>query len=122
MKAHKFPKSARLLAPAEFDRVFRQRCAASDHLMVLHAARGTTGQPRLGLVVSRKVGNAVRRNRWKRLLREAFRLTYQELPHLDFAVIPRGNQPPELALLQESFRVLAARLAKRLNNDRGAAK
>src|SRR5690606_1314051 len=114
--------SARLLAPGDFDRVFRQRCAASDDLMVLHATRGATGQPRLGLVVSRKVGNAVRRNRWKRLLREAFRLTSNELPGLDFVVIPRGNQPPELGPLQESFRALSARLAKRLYKEWGTAK
>ena len=114
MKSRGFPKSARLLVPAEFDRVFGQRCAASDARMVLHAARAATDKARLGLVVSRRVGNSVRRNRWKRLLREAFRLTSDELPKLDFAVIPRGGQVPELAELETSFRLLADKLAKRL--------
>lgn len=114
MKPHGFPKSARLLTPREFDRVFSRRCAMSDERIVLHATLGIGSEPRLGLVVSRKVGNAVARNRWKRSLREAFRLTRHELPNLDLAVIPRGRELPALAELQESFRKLAAGLARRL--------
>lgn len=111
-----FPKAARLLTPSEFERVFQRRCAVSNDLIVLHAAPGATNAPRLGLVVSRKVGNAVNRNRWKRLLREAFRLTRDELPGLDFAVIPRGKELPTLAQLQSSFRELAGRLSRRLDS------
>jgi ribonuclease P protein component len=112
--SNSFPKAARLLTPREFDRVFSRRCAMSDDRIVLHASLGITEGPRLGLVVSRKVGNSVVRNRWKRLLREAFRLTREELPILDFAVIPRGREVPTLSELQESFRKLAAGLARRL--------
>jgi ribonuclease P protein component len=114
MNSHRFPKSARLLTAREFDRVFSRRCALSDERIVLHADRGMTEEPRLGLVVSRKVGNAVARNRWKRILREAFRLTRAELPNLDFAVIPRSRELPTLNELQESFRKLSAGLARRL--------
>jgi ribonuclease P protein component len=114
MHTHRFPKSARLLSPREFDRVFSRRCAMSDERIVLHATAGLSDEPRLGLVVSRKVGNAVVRNRWKRILREAFRLTRAELPNLDFAVIPRGRELPALTDLQESFRKLSTGLARRL--------
>jgi ribonuclease P protein component len=114
MKPHGFPKSGRLLTPREFDRVFSRRCAMSDERIVLHATLGISEEPRLGLVVSRKVGNAVERNRWKRILREAFRLTRDELPNLDFAVIPRSRELPTLAELQDSFRKLSAGLARRL--------
>lgn len=109
-----FSKSARLLKPAEFDRVFKRRCAVSDDIIVLHAALGLTAEPRLGLVVSRKCGNAVARNCWKRALREAFRLVRGELPTFDFAVVPRSGTVPSVAELQQSFRVLSDRLAKRL--------
>jgi ribonuclease P protein component len=122
MKPQTFPKSARLLAPGEFDRVFGRRCAVSDDRIVLHAALGIADGPRLGLVVSRKVGNAVKRNRWKRLLREAFRLTSSDLPNLDFAVVPRGRVVPELEHLQASLRVLSAKLAKRLGAASGELK
>lgn len=114
MDSQNFPKSARLLTPREFDRVFARRCAMSDDRIVLHAALGIGDEPRLGLVVSRKVGNAVARNRWKRMLREAFRLTRDELANLDFVVIPRGREVPALADLQDSFRKLSAGLNRRL--------
>ncbi len=117
MKEFGFPKSARLLKPIEFDRVFKRRCVASDEQIVLHAAIGATNAPRLGLVVSRKCGNAVVRNRWKRVLREAFRLVRAELPACDFCVVPRGKTVPSVADVQESFRAISLRLAKRLNRE-----
>jgi ribonuclease P protein component len=116
MKEHGFPKSARLLKPAEFDRVFARRCTASDANIVLHAALGITAEPRLGLVVSRKCGNAVTRNRWKRGLREAFRLVRGELAVYDFVVVPRAGTTPSVAELQQSFRELSERIAKRLRS------
>jgi ribonuclease P protein component len=117
MKEFGFPKSARLLKPAEFDRVFKRRCVASDDHIVLHAALGATHEPRLGLVVSRKCGNAVARNRWKRALREAFRLVRSELAACDFCVVPRGKTVPSVADLQQSFQAISLRLAKRLQRE-----
>lgn len=114
MKPHGFSKSARLLKTGEFDRVFGRRCSLSDNNIVLYAALGVTKEARLGLVVSRKCGNAVVRNRWKRGLREAFRMVRGELALIDFVVVPRGGVVPTLADLQDSFRSLSNRLAKRL--------
>jgi ribonuclease P protein component len=114
MKPHGFSKSARLLKTSEFDRVFARRCSISDSLMVLHVAHALADGPRLGLVVSRKCGNAVNRNRWKRCLREAFRLSQHELPAFDFVVVPRAGSEPNVAELQASFRSLSQRLVQRL--------
>jgi ribonuclease P protein component len=111
-----FPKSARLLKPAEFDRVFRKRTSASDGMIVLYAALGTSEQPRLGLTVSRKRGNAVVRNRWKRSLREAFRLVQHDLPrHLDLVVLPQRGAAPDVVRLQSSLLKLALKLSKKLS-------
>jgi ribonuclease P protein component len=70
------PRSAsrgRLTRSAEFERVYRHgRSTANRHLVLYAFANEAAPRPRLGLSVSRKVGNAVQRNKVKRLLREAF--------------------------------------------------
>ena len=62
------------------------------HLVFLLAAQAEPGPSRLGITASRKVGNAVVRNRAKRLVREAFRL-HGELtpPAIDLVVIVRSD-------------------------------
>jgi len=115
-----FPKSMRLLKSAEFDCVFRRRCSFADGLIIVYFAPrqlaiGEIERPRLGLVVSRKCGNAVVRNRWKRALREAFRLVQHELPgHLDLVVLPQRGAKPEVARLEVSFKQLAAKAVDKL--------
>ena len=118
MKRLGFPRSARLLRSADFDRVMKQRQSTSDGLIVLYGARNQCGRTRLGLVVSRKCGGAVIRNRWKRSLREAFRLVLSELPtDLDLVVLPRHGVTPHRQRLEESIKTLAAELECRLSED-----
>ena len=50
-----------------------------------------TGEARLGMAVGlRAAGNAVRRNRIRRLIRESFRMHRQELPAVDILVTARA--------------------------------
>ncbi|GHT34430.1 ribonuclease P protein component [Planctomycetales bacterium] len=112
-----FPKSSRLLTTAEFQRVFGYRKSVADSLLIIYAAEQDLGQNRLGISVSRKVGNAVVRNRWKRLIREAYRTNL--LPktavekYCDFVVVPkRGAALPKYAELEKSFQKLTKCLTK----------
>src|SRR5438045_8049901 len=90
-----FPQSHRMKTPAEFDRCYKRKRSASDDVLIVYACENGLDHPRLGCSVSKKVGNAVVRNRYKRLFREAFRLSQPELPAgTDFILIPRpGNEP-----------------------------
>jgi len=114
MTNHRFPKRLRLLRASEFEGVFAARNSASDAWSALYGAGNDLGHPRLGITVSRRMGGAVQRNRWKRLMREAFRLTQHQLPPLDLVWIARAQSPPKLGELMESIDVLAARIQTRI--------
>jgi len=72
-----FPRNARLLKHAEFERVYEKgRRHFSANLTVFYREREGEGEQgiRIGFTVSRALGGAVDRNRMKRRLREAVRL------------------------------------------------
>lgn len=66
-------KDDRLEQKADFDRVYKQGNRFFGHFFVAYVLAKKEGPLRLGVVASRKVGKAVKRNRAKRLLREVFR-------------------------------------------------
>lgn len=86
----------------------------SDGRIALWALASPTGVTRLGIVVGRRHGGAVRRNRLKRRLREAFRQIQGTLPvGLDLVASPRPGTEPSVAELRVSLAALAERLAAR---------
>lgn len=122
------PKAARLLRPADFARVYGRKRSAAAGPIVVYAAPNSLldGGVRLGLSVSRRIGNAVTRNRWKRVLREAFREVRGDLPvGNDFIVVVRSGAAPaglEAARhLRESLVTVARRIVSRAGYaaDRG---
>jgi ribonuclease P protein component len=110
----RFPKTVRLRTKREFDRVYAAKCKAADGTLLMFVQPNGLAHPRIGLSVSRKVGNAVVRNRVKRLLREAFRLTQHELPAgWDLVVIPLAPDRASLSAYQTSLRKLSQKLSRR---------
>ncbi len=118
MISERFLPAFRLRAGGDFQRVYDRRCSASDRLILIYVGENGLPHSRLGLSVSRKVGAAVVRNRWKRLLREAFRLSRVELPEgIDIVVIPRADAEPALEPLKASLVRLARRAADKLRGS-----
>ena len=69
-----FTKDERLLARSDFKKVMTQgRKKMVDRTCTLFFLPNSLGRKRLGIIASRKVGNAVDRNRAKRKIREIFR-------------------------------------------------
>jgi ribonuclease P protein component len=108
----------RLKRKADFDRVRRTGCRASDGRLAVWLAPNGLPHARLGIMVSRRHGSAVVRNRIKRLLREAFRLSRAELPAcVDLLCTVHPGVSLGLSAALESLRVLARRAARRLARE-----
>jgi len=87
----RFPDTSRIKTPPEFRRVFdRGRKVVGRHF-VMFSKPHTGTHPRLGLAVGRRVGNAVRRNRLKRLIRESFRQSQEHFGPRDIVVVARSS-------------------------------
>lgn len=96
-----FPRSLRLLRHADFERVYKQgRRHFSSSMTVFYLQRNLVEGPsakatrasglRVGFTVGRALGGAVERNRMKRRLREAVRLTKPaNVPNADVVINPK---------------------------------
>ncbi|HTN05057.1 ribonuclease P protein component [Planctellipticum variicoloris] len=110
-----FPPTAHLRRGADFRRVYDRKCKAADGVLLVFIDRSPQAETRIGLSVSRKHGNAVVRNRLKRLLREAFRLSSERLPAgLDLVAIPLAKDRASLPAYIESLTRLCRKLLRRL--------
>lgn len=88
-----FPRSSRLLRPAEFQAVFDHTGSkvGDANFLLLVRANGSD-HPRLGLVVAKKkVRRSVDRNRLKRVVRDSFRLHQTALPAVDVIFMARND-------------------------------
>lgn len=120
MKA-KFSRRHRLAGRKSIGEIFRAGFRAGDgRLLLIGRPNGRPdGLVRGAVLVSRRHGSAVRRNRIKRLCREALRLERENLPAgFDFLLLPRTEQERQgadlsLGDLRKSLLLLARRLARR---------
>lgn len=111
-----FDKSRRLRRRAEFQKVFDSGQRIRGRFLTLLVAVGAAPTTRLGIVASRKLGDSVRRNRAKRLIREIFRHAQQaEGVAVDIVVIPRVELfAASYTNIEDDFRSVLSRCIARL--------
>ncbi|MEY3142805.1 MAG: Ribonuclease protein component [Planctomycetota bacterium] len=107
----RFPRSRRLRGAGVFKAILDARVRAECPAFALHAAPSTAAETRIGISIGRRIGTASRRNRLKRLLREAFRLTQASHPKdapapYDILLVVRPHE--ELPLAEYERHLLAA--------------
>jgi ribonuclease P protein component len=86
-----YPKEARLRLARDFQAVRARGRRRIGALVVVRVLATDLGRARLGLSSPRWYGDAVRRNRFRRLAREAFRAVRARLPSVDLLVEPRRD-------------------------------
>ncbi len=93
MKKEGFSKKERLRKEKEFQRVFKEgKKIWIEKVALLFFCSNSVGIRRLGIVVSKKIGKAVKRNRAKRLIREVFRKNKEIFPEKsDIIIIPHPS-------------------------------
>lgn len=89
MPSERFSKDHRVRRRGQFQRVFDLSLRTKGRYLTILVAPNDIGTARLGIVASRKLGDAVRRNRAKRLIREVFRRSEPQKRGMDVVVIPR---------------------------------
>ena len=105
----------------EFQQVYQKGKRYDGVLMTAFVLPNNLSHNRFGITASRKaIGNAVKRNRARRLLRETFRLKQSSLAGLqrnyDWVFNAKGRLPPlKVAAAMEEFEKLVARVAKEEN-------
>jgi ribonuclease P protein component len=124
-RSRKFPAAARLRQAARFTAALRQGGFAADDTLVIHLLPNALAISRFGITIPRRTGNAVARNRWKRLIREAIRHRRGELPGgYDVVIRPkRGAVPQQRAITRGLAKTIRRAIRRRENKGppRGTA-
>ena len=89
----------------DFKAVYRKKRSKADKYFVMYILENKLGINRLGISVSKKVGNSIVRHRLTRLVREAFRLHEDKFNSgLDIVVIARESANPRKESYKEPLK------------------
>ncbi len=115
----RFTWKERLRKKKEFQRVFDEGRIFNNEQIKVYALLNNSSISRLGLVVGKKFGNAVKRNRFKRIFREAYRLNKNLLENgVDLIIIPRsGLTDLSLKLIEDKFINLLTQINEKFRNE-----
>jgi len=112
MGDQKLTKRERLTRRRDFEAVYGAQRSASDGKLIVYVRPNGLAFSRIGRSVAGKWGKATRRNRFRRLCSEAFRLNKHELPKgFDIVIIPRKTIALSLDEVVESMLKLAHKAA-----------
>ncbi len=114
-----FPKRARLIKRRDFDRLFEEGERVSDRYVLARVAANDLGRPRAAFVTPRTLGCHARRNRVRRVLREAFRLNQSILTAgVDVVFLPKRQWTDyRLAVVEPSLRALLRKIERRFGTS-----
>lgn len=88
---YKLPKRRILRQKGDFQRVYRLGKSYANHYLVIYVFRSNGNEDKVGFAAGKKLGNAVTRNRVKRLMRECFRLN-QDMIKPGFTLLLVGRK------------------------------
>jgi ribonuclease P protein component len=115
VRSHRFPKNRRVRRRREFQQAFQRGFRLNSRYFTTVVLPNGSSVCRLGIVASRKFGDAVNRNRAKRVIREIFRqLDVTGGPAADLIVIPRRELlTADYPAAEDDFRTIWRRAAQR---------
>ena len=107
--SHAFLAGEHVRKRAEFELIYKTGFKRSGRLMTMFTREREAGPARLGIAATRKMGDAVERNRAKRLVRELFRHN-KPVAAVDVVVVPRREMlDAAYVRIEAEFRALLAR-------------
>ena len=105
-----YPKALRLRTRRDFQRMAHKSRRHVGNLLIIDSRENHTQRTRLGITVTKRYGKSHVRNRFKRIVREAFRQCHGQLKQgMDLNVRPRtaANNAKTQDVLVELIRLLA---------------
>ena len=99
--SYRFPKECILRSKKQFSELFNLGKRVENSFFIIYKRNNYLDHPRIAIVVNRRYGNAVKRNKIKRKIREFFRINKNETKNEDFIIIPKRKKEIEVIKLKE---------------------